>query len=402
MFPGQGSQSRGMGADLFDRYGDLTAMADSILGYSIKELCLEDPRDELGKTQFTQPAVYVVNALSYYRKTEDTGELPDFLAGHSLGEFNALLAAQCFDFETGLKLVHKRGEMMGQVSDGAMAAVMNASKEEIEDKLRENGLSNVYLANYNTPSQIVLSGLSSEIAEAEKLFQQNKMRYYPLATSGAFHSPFMRDAMLQFQEFIKGFQFSEPKIPVISNVTAQPYKLATMKETLSIQITSTVRWSESVQHLLALGHDKGEPVEFEELGNGDVLTRMAFTIKSLTPESSLEQISRKAEREAMREAVPSLGENPGEKEGNKERKEAEDSTAAEEFDHASIMGLSDVRERVAAWNKAYSVGTRMKSSFANYGELQTRTEAVVLFGHRAAVYMAGYNGYFDLNELAPA
>ncbi|MGO4778772.1 acyltransferase domain-containing protein, partial [Lysobacter sp. 2RAB21] len=129
MFPGQGSQARGMGGDLFDAYPELTAKADAVLGYSIKELCLEDPRRELGKTQFTQPALYVVNALSYYKRIQDTGETPDYLAGHSLGEFNALLAAECFDFETGLKLVKKRGELMSQATQGAMAAIVNATRE---------------------------------------------------------------------------------------------------------------------------------------------------------------------------------------------------------------------------------------------------------------------------------
>lgn len=97
MFPGQGSQAKGMGGALFDRFADLTAQADAVLGYSIRALCVDDPRDELGRTQFTQPALYVVNALTYYAKCEDSGETPDFLAGHSLGEFNALLAAGCFD-----------------------------------------------------------------------------------------------------------------------------------------------------------------------------------------------------------------------------------------------------------------------------------------------------------------
>lgn len=104
MFPGQGSQYRGMGGALFDDFKELTARADHVLGYSIKELCLEDPRRELNKTQFTQPALYVVNALCCLRKVQETGAKPDFLVGHSLGEFNALLAAECFDFETGLQL----------------------------------------------------------------------------------------------------------------------------------------------------------------------------------------------------------------------------------------------------------------------------------------------------------
>ena len=136
MFPGQGSQSKGMGADLFDRFRHLAEQADDILGYSIRELCVDDPRDELGNTRFTQPALYVVNAMSYYARMEESGRAPDVVAGHSLGEFNALLAAGCFDFATGLRLVRRRGELMAQVSGGAMAAVMNASKDEIETRLR--------------------------------------------------------------------------------------------------------------------------------------------------------------------------------------------------------------------------------------------------------------------------
>ena len=364
MFPGQGSQSRGMGADLFDRFRHLTEQADAILGYSIKALCLDDPREELGNTRFTQPALYVVNALSYYRRMEDTGRAPDVVAGHSLGEFNALLAGGVFDFETGLKLVQKRGELMAQVAGGAMAAVMNASKDEIEQKLRAAGLHDVYLANYNTPSQIVISGAVDEIAAAEELFREGKMRYYPLATSGAFHSAFMADAMVRFRAFIEGFEFAAPAIPVIANVTARPYAVETMVDTLSAQIASTVRWSESMQYLLALGLANGEEVEFEELGNGDVLTRMAFTIRTQTPEPVLRAI--------VGAPVP------------------------------AAAAATSVHDKVAAWNRSHRVGTRVTSTVADYDALETRTEAMVLFGHRAAVYMKGYNGYFDLDELAPA
>jgi malonyl CoA-acyl carrier protein transacylase len=376
MFPGQGSQAKGMGADLFDRFTRLTEQADSILGYSIRELCLDDPRDELGKTRYTQPALYVVNAMSYYCRMEEAGRAPDFVAGHSLGEFNALLAGGCFDFETGLKLVQKRGELMAQVSGGAMAAVMNASKDEIEKKLGDAGLRNVYLANYNTPSQIVISGLYDEIAKAEELFQEGKMRYYPLATSGAFHSAFMADAMAEFEEFIQGFEFAAPSIPVIANVTARPYTVGTMRATLSSQIASTVRWSESVQYLLALGLAKGEEVEFEELGNGDVLTRMAFTIKGQTPEPVLRAIL--AAENGLTVQPDAAQEEP---------------VAAE---------VTSVHAKVAAWNKSHRIGTRVKSTVAGYDALETRTEAMVLFGHRAAVYMKGYNGYFDLDEVVPA
>jgi len=385
MFPGQGSQSRGMGGDLFDRFSDVTAKADAILGYSIRELCLDDPRNELASTQFTQPALYVVNALSYLRKIEDTGQTPDFLAGHSLGEFNALLAGGCFDFETGLKLVQKRGELMGQVSSGGMAAVMNSSRDEIEEKLKANGLNNVYLANYNTPSQIVISGAIDEIAAAESILMQGKVRYYPLATSGAFHSAYMRDAMAKFREVIQGVRFEPPRIPVVANVTARPYRSQTMAETLTRQIASTVRWCESMQYLLATGAARREPVDFEELGNGDVLTKMAFTIKTQTPESVLSEILR-SEQEA---SAPAEAEPP-------------EIPVAADADHAAIVALADVGEKVAAWNKAYPIGSKLRSTVLDYSDLETTTEAVVLFGHRAAVYMKGYNGYFDLEELAPA
>lgn len=365
MFPGQGSQAKGMGSDLFDRFKELTRKADSILGYSIKELCLEDPRNELGNTRFTQPALYVVNALSYLNKLEATGKKPDFVVGHSLGEFNALLAAGCFDFETGLRLVQKRGELMAQVAGGAMAAVLNASKDQIEETLKKNKLTNVFLANYNTPTQIVLSGLVDEIAKVQPFFQEGMMRYYPLATSGAFHSPLMQDVMEKFKAYLDGFEFADPTIPVVANVTARPYQHGAVVKMLSNQVASTVQWCESIQFLLSIGVGRDEVVEFEEVGYGDVLTKLVYTIKVQTPDTLLRQY---ANDDPVKNNAPAK--------------------------------LSDAEARVVAWNKAHPIGTKVKSLIADYDNLETRTAAVALFGHRAAVYMKGYNGYFDLNELA--
>src|SRR6187397_1092342 len=121
LFPGQGSQTKGMGAALFDRFSDWTAEADAVLGYSIRELCLDDPRQELGLTQFTQPALFVVNAMTFRARIEDGAAPPQYVAGHSLGEYNALLASGAFDFGTGLTLVRRRGALMGRVSGGGMA-----------------------------------------------------------------------------------------------------------------------------------------------------------------------------------------------------------------------------------------------------------------------------------------
>ena len=389
MFPGQGSQARGMGGTLFDEFAELTERADKVLGYSIKELCLEDPRRELSKTQFTQPALYVVNALTYFKKLGESGQKPDYLAGHSLGEINALLAAECFDFEVGLKLVQKRGELMSQVSNGAMAAILNGTKEEIETILKDNGLTNIDLANYNTPSQIVISGLIDEIGKAQQFFQSGKMLYYPLNTSGAFHSRFMRSARDKFQTYLKRFKFSDPKIPVISNVTARPYESGGIVENLSNQIASTVRWSESIQYLMEVAAG-GEPMQFEEIGHGEVLTKIVHTIKQQTADlakaASLQEIRQPAAKAEARPATDAAQEP-----------EAREAAAATNKPAAGKLPAVD---KVAAWNGTYAVGTKVRSLSMDYENLETRTAAMVLFGHRAAVYMKGYNGYFDLDEIA--
>ena len=373
MFPGQGSQAVGMGGALFDEFEALTAKADSILGYSIRQLCLEDPRHQLNQTQFTQPALFVVNALSYLKKVSEQGK-PDFVVGHSLGEFNALLAAECFDFETGLRLVRRRGELMSRAANGGMAAILNASKDEIESILKRNGLRNIDLANYNTPSQIVISGQLEEITQAQSLFQVGTMLYYPLVTSGAFHSRFMRSAMEEFGTYLRTFKFSTPKIPVLANVTARPYEQGRIVEGLSSQIASTVRWCESIQYLMALAEHRGEAAVFEEIGYGDVLTRIFQTIKRQTPDAALEPYKAELRRAGSppRLVITQPARTPADPSG-----------------------------KVIAWNTKFPVGTRVRSTLMDEQPLETRTPAMLLFGHRAAVYMKGYNGYFDLDEVVP-
>lgn len=375
MFPGQGSQARGMGGALFDEFAELTAQADAILGYSIKELCLEDPRKELDNTRFTQPALFVVNALSYYKRLQDSAAKPDYLAGHSLGEFNALLAAECFGFEVGLKLVQKRGQLMSQVSGGGMAAVLNSTPEQIEAVLKENGLTNVELANFNTPTQIVISGLKEEVAAAQPLLQKGRVLFFPLNTSGAFHTRFLAEAQQEFRAFLQTFEFAAPKIPVISNVTARPYDGDAVVETLARQIASPVRWSDSVQYLLAL-ESAGDPMQFEEIGHGDVLTRLIKSIRDYLAKNAA-----KPTHAAAPETAPVI------------------TTAAAPA--AAGDGMS-AEQKVAAWNQRHAIGTRVRSSLMDDAVLETRTEALVLFGHRPAVYVKGYNGYFDIDEIAPA
>lgn len=389
MFPGQGSQARGMGGSLFDEFPELTDKADKILGYSIKELCLSDPNKELKNTQFTQPALYVVNALSYYKQIQQTGEKPDYVAGHSLGEFNALLAAECFDFETGLRLVKKRGELMSQATDGAMAAILNATREQVETLLKENGFKNVDIANYNAPLQIVISGPADQIAASQNIFQFDNVMFVPLNTSGAFHSRLMKPAQAKFESFLKKRKFADPKIPVIANLTAKPYPKGVVVDYLSKQISSTVLWSDTIQSLLKIS----DQMEFLELGHGDVLTKMIANIKRQLAKAAGKPAPavQKTETQPSAASIAPAAAAP----------KAEARTEAREA-APSENRFAVAEQKVLAWNKRHPVGTKVKSLVMDYGELTTRTSAVELFGHRAAVYMEGYNGYFDLDEIAAA
>ncbi|PJH94324.1 ACP S-malonyltransferase [Bacillus sp. SN1] len=276
VFPGQGSQKQGMGSDLFAEFKELTAQADEILGYSIKRLCLENPYSNLNKTQFTQPALYVVNALSYLKKIREAEATPDFVAGHSLGEYNALFAAGAFDFETGLKLVRKRGELMSMVSNGGMAAVMGLNEEQVAKALQKYHLHNVDIANVNAPYQIVISGRKDDIEKAASLFETmtEVTMVLLLNVSGAFHSRYMNKAKEEFEQFLHTFHFSPPSLPVISNVYAKPYTYEFMKQTLADQINHSVKWTESISYLMKKGQ-----MEFEEIGSGNVLTGLIHRIK---------------------------------------------------------------------------------------------------------------------------
>lgn len=274
VFPGQGSQIKGMGGSLFDEFPEITAKANEILGYSIKELCLQDLNKRLGQTQYTQPALYTVNVLSYLKRIKEVGRKPDYVAGHSLGEYSALFAAGVFNFEIGLKLVKRRGELMSQVSSGGMAAVLGLKEEVVEEILRRNGFNSIEIANYNTPTQIVLSGPKADVEKAASLFETEGAMYIPLNVSGAFHSRYMEDAKNSFEEYLDEFEFSELSIPVISNVHARLYKPGKLKENLVEQITHSVKWTESIRYAMGLGE-----MEFEEIGPGDVLTKLVQKIR---------------------------------------------------------------------------------------------------------------------------
>jgi malonyl CoA-acyl carrier protein transacylase len=275
VFPGQGSQSRGMGAELFAAFPELVKKADDILGYSIQTLCLEDPGNQLNQTNFTQPALYVVSALAYLKKMQEGAQRPHYVAGHSLGEYNALFAAEVFDFETGLKLVQKRGELMSQAQGGGMAAIVGLTSDQVKAVLEKNPQSNVSIANYNSVTQVVISGPKDAVMATEPLFTgAGATLFIPLKVSGAFHSALMMPAQKTFADFIQSFHFSAPTIPVIANVDAKPYTAANIVSNLSQQITSSVLWTQTIQYLISQGEDT-----FEEVGPGKVLTGLIARIK---------------------------------------------------------------------------------------------------------------------------
>jgi malonyl CoA-acyl carrier protein transacylase len=276
VFPGQGSQKPGMGAELFGRFPEQVALADAELGFSTEELCVHDPSRKLDQTEFTQPALFVVNALSFLERLAESGPMPHFVAGHSLGEYDALFAAGVFNFQTGVKLVKQRASLMGQASGGAMAAVIGLTTNEIREALTSAGLNSIDIANLNSPKQVVISGPEQDLGSSQTALEQAGAQLFKrLNVSAAFHSRYMADAQQKFAVFLDQFEFAPPRIPVISNVTAHPYDPQQIKENLIQQITHPVRWTESIQWLLR------QPVpEFHEVGPGKVLSGLIRRIRA--------------------------------------------------------------------------------------------------------------------------
>jgi trans-AT polyketide synthase/acyltransferase/oxidoreductase domain-containing protein len=264
-----------MGADLFERFSGLLAEADAILGYSIKKICLENPDGMLNRTDYTQPALYIVDVLSFLARIEDEKMRPDFVIGHSLGEYAALYAAGAFDFATGLKLVQKRGALMNAATGGGMAAILGMDGDAVAAALAELGADSIDVANFNSPGQTVISGLKADIeAFAPKLKEKGAKRVVILPVSGAFHSRYMKPAAKEFEAFMAGFSFTHLKVPCIANCSAEPYTDDSIAANLVKQVYSSVRWVDTIKGLRALGADT-----FVEVGPGTVLSGLARQIQ---------------------------------------------------------------------------------------------------------------------------
>jgi trans-AT polyketide synthase/acyltransferase/oxidoreductase domain-containing protein len=263
-----------MGDGLFDRFPSEVRAADDILGYSMQDLCLRDPEGKLDSTEYTQPALYVVNALNYLDRAA-RGHVPAYVAGHSLGEYNALFAAGAFDFPTGLRLVQRRGQIMAKASGGAMAAVVGLPEAHLREELERCGLHGLDIANLNSPTQIVISGPDLEVARAAwHLPKVGDVHVTTLRVSAAFHSRYMAAAAAEFLAFLRAVSFAPLRLPVLSNVHASPYEDGAVAETLAAQISSPVRWTEIVLRLLSL-----DGVAIEEVGPGRTLTALTRQIR---------------------------------------------------------------------------------------------------------------------------
>jgi malonyl CoA-acyl carrier protein transacylase len=274
LFPGQGMQRPGMGALVFDAYPECLANAEAIVGFSIRDFFLDASSEQFNDTRYLQPALYTVNAMSYRRYIDEGGALPKYLAGHSLGELNALQASGVFDFQTGLRLVQARAQCMSECTGGGMAAVLGLTADEVAEVIAEDGLGELSIANYNSDLQVVISGPIPRIREAEETFyQKDALKYVVLRVNGAFHTKALDAAATKFGRYLQAVAFLPPSIPVISNTWGVPYVTSSIARTLAEHIVRPVRWSESVSYMRDGGVD-----DFIEMGESTKLLDMVKNI----------------------------------------------------------------------------------------------------------------------------
>ena len=302
IFPGQGSQTVGMGKKLYDQdenTRNIFKQADERLDFPLTNLIFDGPIEELTKTANTQPAL-VTTSVALLRQLEAAGIEPDFTAGHSLGEYSALVASKVLSFQDAVYAVRKRGELMVAAvpnNQGAMAAVLGLDAETLQvvtDEVTANGDS-VQLANLNCPGQIVISGTVAGVEKASEFAKEKgAKRVLPLQVSGPFHSELMKPAAEKFAKVVNEIEFTEASIPVIANVTAQQVTNANeIEKKLIEQLYSPVQWEASVQYMLDHGVDT-----FVEIGPGKVLcglvkkiNRRVTTLSVQDPESCAEAIA---------------------------------------------------------------------------------------------------------------
>lgn len=299
VFPGQGSQYVGMFSDFLNRkeFAIYFDRVRELLGDEFIRKVQDGPEEVLKDTKISQPAIFIVSAiLSDY--VMENGIIPNYLAGHSLGEYSAFYAGKVFDFGTGLNLIKRRAEVMSDVAEkitGGMWAVIGGELAEIEESLGElqkDGKS-LWAANYNAPSQIVLSGEKEAFEEWYSRMKERIKRVVPLSVSGPFHSPLMKEAEEIFSSYLQKMDFNDPKVPIVSSTSGDIVKdKEEAKAILVKQFTSSVKWVDTVNKLISLG----EKV-FIEIGPGKVLQGL---IKKIDPNVKVLGIEKVADFESIR------------------------------------------------------------------------------------------------------
>jgi len=308
IFPGQGSQAVGMGMDMAEHFKSARKVfdqANEILGFSLSDMIKNGPEEELKQTINTQPAV-VATSIALLEVLREIGMTCDMTAGHSVGEFAALYCAGSLDLESCLKLTRARGQYMneaGQKYPGSLTAIIGLDLpvvEEICNKASEKGIA--VIANLNCPGQIVISGAVEAMKEAGRIaVEMGARKVVPLAVSAAFHSPLMAEAAEKFAKKLDTIKFSDARIPVVSNVSAEPVTDGgQIRELMKVQISSKVLWEKSIIRMVAEGIDS-----FIEIGHGKVLSGMLRRIDRRIPVSNLgdmktyESLCRKFELQAV-------------------------------------------------------------------------------------------------------
>jgi malonyl CoA-acyl carrier protein transacylase len=266
MFPGQGSQFQGMGKELFEKYRNEVILANEILGYDIVNVCLNNPNNQLNSTYYTQPLLFIVSALTFL----DEEQRPNYVLGHSLGLYTALFAAKVFSFAQGIEIVKQRATLMAQADSGAMIAVIGDKISKIEGLLASEGFYDIDMANYNSDYQWVLSGHGQRLAELKLFLEGNNFRVINLPVNGAFHSRYMKEASVNFFNYLTGIVFDKFSIPVISTTNGRMLSNTHLLEELVYQLTKPVRW----QQVISLLKKNFHKCAFKEIGPGNVLTRL--------------------------------------------------------------------------------------------------------------------------------
>ena len=290
VFPGQGSQKVGMGADLYNIYSSVREIfdeADTALGFPLSRLCFEGPEEELIKTKNVQPAILVISIACLKAAQQNSNKklpLPSFVAGHSLGEYSALVAASVLSLPDAVSLVRERGRLMyeaGQKNPGSMLAIIGLGEEVVKSICFH---SKTEISNVNCPGQIVISGAIDALGEANKLAKIKSARVIPLKVSGAFHSALMEPIIAEFSEVLSRVVFQPPMIPIIANATAQPLtNVDAIKEELAKQLRNCIQWQKSIEYMMSEG-----VTAFHEIGPGKVLSGL---IRRIDPELQTFNIS---------------------------------------------------------------------------------------------------------------